>query len=397
MFDGHGGAEVSAYCRAHFANVFAKAFEGKQSGGSADKHLRLSLERAFLNMDVEILSEAGGKELAKLAKSTNPPSPELSLEDAAKYAVESGADVQQFADFLVSDVGISEVFAEKCAKDLMRQVVDGRAVGADAPPKTDDSDDQVGPPRPTKAAAAAVEDEDEDEEDEDEDEEDSDDEDSDEDGEEGGSGATPGIDSGTTATVCLVVDNCKELVVANAGDSRCVLCRAGTAIDLSRDHKPEDDDESARITKAGGHVTPEGRVCGNLNLSRAIGDCQYKQNAELPAKEQMITAFPEIKSIKLEEKDEFMVLACDGVWNCMSSQECVDLVRKHVAGGMKLSKICELICDECCAETTDGDGTGCDNVTAMVVMLPRGDKVARSGEASSGGKRRRVTVTETDI
>ena len=63
----------------------------------------------------------------------------------------------------------------------------------------------------------------------------------------------------------------KELYVANAGDSRCVLCRGGKAHDMSVDHKPEDEIEHSRITKAGGRVTMDGRVNGGLNLSRAIG------------------------------------------------------------------------------------------------------------------------------
>ena len=62
-----------------------------------------------------------------------------------------------------------------------------------------------------------------------------------------------------------------ELYVANAGDSRCVLCRDGKAMDMSDDHKPEDPGEQDRIVKAGGRVTCDGRVNGGLNLSRAIG------------------------------------------------------------------------------------------------------------------------------
>ena len=73
----------------------------------------------------------------------------------------------------------------------------------------------------------------------------------------------------------------RELYVANAGDSRCVVCRDGRAIEMSFDHKPEDEPESARIKKAGGRVTQDGRVNGGLNLSRAIGDHAYKTNKVL--------------------------------------------------------------------------------------------------------------------
>lgn len=101
-----------------------------------------------------------------------------------------------------------------------------------------------------------------------------------------GGAETPGEDSGTTACVCLVGKD--KIVVANAGDSRAVLCRAGKAVDLSVDHKPEDEVEKNRIHAAGGAIE-EGRVNGGLNLSRALGDHAYKKNNALPLKDQMIT------------------------------------------------------------------------------------------------------------
>lgn len=139
----------------------------------------------------------------------------------------------------------------------------------------------------------------------------------------------PGSDSGCTAVVALL--HGKDLYVANAGDSRCIVCRNGEAIEMSFDHKPEDAPEKERILKAGGKVTCDGRVNGGLNLSRAIGDHAYKQNKELSAREQMITALPDVKKLTiLPKEDEFMVLACDGIWNFMSSQEVVDFVRPKI-------------------------------------------------------------------
>jgi len=74
------------------------------------------------------------------------------------------------------------------------------------------------------------------------------------------------------------------LYVANAGDSRTVLSRGGTAKELSLDHKPENPIEKERVTKAGGFIS-EGRINGNLNLSRAIGDLEYKKNPDLKPQE----------------------------------------------------------------------------------------------------------------
>lgn len=192
----------------------------------------------------------------------------------------------------------------------------------------------------------------------------------------------PGSDSGTTAVVALIRG--KQLIVANAGDSRCVVSEKGKALDMSYDHKPEDELELARIKNAGGKVTMDGRVNGGLNLSRAIGDHFYKRNKALPAEEQMISALPDVKVLTLNEDHEFMVIACDGIWNVMSSQEVIDFVseRMKTESGKNnpLSAIIDELLDHCLAPDTSGDGTGCDNMTCMIITFsPRsGSNVAES-------------------
>ena len=124
------------------------------------------------------------------------------------------------------------------------------------------------------------------------------------------------------------------LYVANAGDSRCVLAVNGKAEDMSQDHKPELEGERKRIEKAGSQII-EGRVDGNLNLSRSIGDLKYKREKFLKPQDQPITAFPEIKKRELTKGCDFMILACDGIWEGKSSQEVVDFIyaklKKHPA------------------------------------------------------------------
>jgi serine/threonine protein phosphatase PrpC len=80
---------------------------------------------------------------------------------------------------------------------------------------------------------------------------------------------------GCTANV-IAIEDYKTLYIANAGDSRSVLGRGGKAVALSYDHKPNNEIEKARIEKAGSTITEEGRVDGNLNLSRSLGDMKYK-------------------------------------------------------------------------------------------------------------------------
>ena len=79
---------------------------------------------------------------------------------------------------------------------------------------------------------------------------------------------------------------------------------------------------------------------GGLNLSRAIGDHAYKKKSALPAEEQAITALPDIRTLTLDDQDEFMIIACDGIWNFMSSQDVIDFVR-HRLDKKTLSQICE--------------------------------------------------------
>lgn len=183
----------------------------------------------------------------------------------------------------------------------------------------------------------------------------------------------PGNDSGCTAVVALLVG--RELYVANAGDSRCVVCRDGKAIEMSYDHKPEDELERTRINKAGGRVTQDGRVNGGLNLSRAIGDHAYKTNKDLPLSDQMISPVPDVKKLTIDpEKDSFVLLACDGIWNSLSSQETVDFVNDRLKKSAKhdtnyLTNIIKELFDHCLAPDTMGDGTGCDNMTAVIAKL----------------------------
>ena len=89
---------------------------------------------------------------------------------------------------------------------------------------------------------------------------------------------------GCTAVTCLLFG--RHLVVANLGDSRIVLCTGGKAVRLSEDHKPSNPKELARIQKAGGFVRSVmgiSRLNGDLSLSRAFGDGEYKRPAWRPA------------------------------------------------------------------------------------------------------------------
>lgn len=130
-----------------------------------------------------------------------------------------------------------------------------------------------------------------------------------------------GPSAGCTAVTAHVHNG--VIHVANAGDSRAVLSRGGEAIPLSHDHKPNDELEGARIRLAGGFVQ-DNRVNGNLNLSRAIGDMEYKQAKDeqqnlLPPERQQVSVVPDVKTMPVDPEMEFIILACDGIWDVMSN------------------------------------------------------------------------------
>ncbi|KAH8697028.1 phosphatase 2C-domain-containing protein [Talaromyces proteolyticus] len=175
--------------------------------------------------------------------------------------------------------------------------------------------------------------------------------------------------SGCTASVGIISRD--KIWVANAGDSRSVLGVKGRAKPLSFDHKPQNEGEKARISAAGGFVD-FGRVNGNLALSRAIGDFEFKKSADLSPEQQIVTAYPDVTTHEITEDDEFLVIACDGIWDCQSSQSVVEFVRRGIAAKQGLSRICENMMDNCLASNSETGGVGCDNMTMVIIGLLHG-------------------------
>ncbi|XP_066329377.1 probable protein phosphatase 2C 45 [Miscanthus floridulus] len=125
-------------------------------------------------------------------------------------------------------------------------------------------------------------------------------------------------DAGSTASTAIIVGD--RLLVANVGDSRAVISKGGQAIAVSRDHKPDQTDERQRIEDAGGFVMWAGtwRVGGVLAVSRAFGDKLLKQ---------YVVADPEIKEEVVDSSLEFLILASDGLWDVVTNEEAVAMVK----------------------------------------------------------------------
>jgi serine/threonine protein phosphatase PrpC len=113
-------------------------------------------------------------------------------------------------------------------------------------------------------------------------------------------------------------------------------------------------------------------MIGNLALSRAFGDFEFKQNDTLPPELQAVTCEPDIIQHDRTEQDEFLVLACDGIWDCMTNQQVVNYVLQQLSERHKLDTICEEIMDYCLAPTSEGGGVGCDNMSVIIVAILNG-------------------------
>ncbi|ORY26483.1 phosphatase 2C-domain-containing protein [Naematelia encephala] len=110
----------------------------------------------------------------------------------------------------------------------------------------------------------------------------------------------------------------RVLYTANVGDARAVLCRGGKAVRLTYDHKGSDSQEAKRITDAGGFVM-NNRVNGVLAVTRSLGDASMKE---------FVVGSPYTTETALNDDDEFLIVACDGLWDVCEDQEAVNIIRK---------------------------------------------------------------------
>ncbi|XP_050777934.1 protein phosphatase 1G-like isoform X1 [Gopherus flavomarginatus] len=388
VYDGHGGAEVALYCAKYLPEII------KEQKAYKEGKLQKALEDAFLAIDAKLTTEEVIKELAQIARR-----PQDFHEEKEKVADEDDVNNEEAtlrheeATMTIEEPLIR--YGQNCIKNLRNKPLAPAGEMGQEHGGEECSEDEDG-----HSSEKAENEEDEgDTEEIEEDEGDTEEIEEDEDEEEKimlprmERKKEPGSDSGTTAVVALIRG--KQLIVANAGDSRCVVSEGGKAVDMSHDHKPEDELELVRINNAGGKVTMDGRVNGRLNLSRAIGDHFYKRNKNLPPEEQMISALPDIKVLTINEEHDFMVIACDGIWNVMSSQEVVDFIQAKISqkdenGDLRpLSSIVEELLDQCLAPQASGDGIGCDNMTCIIICFN-----PRSTQAHTDSGKRKLAAAE---
>jgi len=191
--------------------------------------------------------------------------------------------------------------------------------------------------------------------------------------------AAIGLDAeecGATA-VCALLDAAPggggglAATVANVGDARCIALVGGSVVRLSTEHKPTVREEKRRILLADSPLGSlrGGRINGELDFSRAIGDLKYKRQTELAMHELIVTSVPAMHNATLQVGD-LLLLATDGVFDLLRDEELLEFVREQraLAGPIALtSTLCSTLLDRCIGPQRAKPGS--DNMTCLVVEV----------------------------
>lgn len=151
--------------------------------------------------------------------------------------------------------------------------------------------------------------------------------------------------SGSTAVGVLISP--EHFFFFNCGDSRAVLYRSSHVCFSTLDHKPCNPRERERIQNAGGTVMIQ-RVNGSLAVSRALGDYHYKCVDGKGPTEQLVSPEPAVcEMVRAPEQDQFVILACDGIWDVMSNEELCEFVKSRLEVSDDLERVCNEVVDTC--------------------------------------------------
>ena len=130
------------------------------------------------------------------------------------------------------------------------------------------------------------------------------------------------VSMGSTACIIHIIkETPSKLVVhcANCGDTRASLISPMKFKRLSYDHRADDEEEKRRVQNSGGTII-NNRVMGALMLSRAFGDFELKSFGV------KCEPFYSYTEIDLNEKNQFIILACDGIWDLNTEQDFQQLI-----------------------------------------------------------------------
>ena len=157
---------------------------------------------------------------------------------------------------------------------------------------------------------------------------------------------------GSTGTIVYIerVNGKRLLYCANVGDSRCVLVNRKGTMRMSHDDRVDDKKERDRVIRQGG-VIFNGRVYGTLMLTRCFGDWSVKKYG--------VVVEPHIIKIELNEDDQYLLIASDGVWDVIRDEEC----RKFTETSDNTLETCKYFVKECLKRKST------DNISCFIIKL----------------------------
>jgi len=172
---------------------------------------------------------------------------------------------------------------------------------------------------------------------------------------------------GTTANIMLIKNG--VIYIANVGDSLSVMYKNKKAYNLNKEHQTILESEKQRVLKSGANIVGY-RINGMLNLTRAIGDLRFKTNPNLKRHEQSVISLPEITKIEDTDGIDFIIMGCDGVWDCVKRQLVCDFVDKEIKEHPEkdLSEILAKIFDRCVSPVW-GVVLGTDNMSCIIIQF----------------------------
>jgi serine/threonine protein phosphatase PrpC len=193
-------------------------------------------------------------------------------------------------------------------------------------------------------------------------------------------------DMGTTANIMLIKNG--VIYIANVGDSLSVMYKNKKAYNLNREHQVIIESEKERVLKSGANIVGY-RINGMLNLTRAIGDLQFKSNNKLKRHDQSVIAVPEITKIEDTDGIDFIIMGCDGVWDCVKRQLVCDFIDKQIKENpdKNLSEILKVIFDRCVSPVW-GVILGTDNMSCIIVQF------LHNGQSNDNISIKKVNITE---
>lgn len=308
VFDGHAGAETSSYCACHLLERVVEEMEKYGYLEAEDKHAR---KMEYIKATSATATTSEEEPNSDKNEHSQPPLAEQSSEPKSETATSASTERAKAAVDPLQWLSAADGHPEDRMAYCVRRAVRLAFLSADQCMREDDTVLQ---------------------------------------------------DRSGSTVVCALVSP-THVFLANCGDSRALLYSGDDIAVATVDHKPSCAGERARIEAAGGSVLME-RVNGSLGVSRALGDFVYKEVAELEPRHQLVSPEPDVFTWKRDRsRDEFLVLACDGVWDVFKNKDLCAFIRSRLLVTDSLQDIAHQLLDTCLHLGSK------DNMSVIIVLF----------------------------